>query len=104
MPRFGNERLAMWLIEEDFGDVDKLHKAIASAIAEAFDDLGYGRSKKLPTVAALRADYAAALAEKKKAHTEDREAKSEVRGDQWGFGVLPGKRVWGLWGSRRPAC
>ena len=44
-----------------------------------FDELGYGRDKKLPTVASLRAEYATMLTEKKKAHREYRLAKSEMQ-------------------------
>jgi len=44
-----------------------------------FDELGYGRDKKLPTVASLRAEYAPMLEEKKHAHREYRQAKSEMQ-------------------------
>ena len=44
-----------------------------------FDELGYGKDKKLPTVKTLRAEYAAALEEKKNAYSEYKKAKSEMR-------------------------
>jgi hypothetical protein len=46
---------------------------------KAFDELGYGKGKKLPTIAALRAEYAPALEEKKKAYAEYRRARDEMR-------------------------
>ena len=46
---------------------------------KAFDELGYGKDKKLPTVASLRAEYAPMLDEKKKAYREYQQAKSEMR-------------------------
>lgn len=49
-----------------------LHKAAK----KAFDDLGM---KKLPTVKALQTEYAALLADKKKAYAEYREARDEMR-------------------------
>ncbi|MDL2238097.1 relaxase/mobilization nuclease domain-containing protein [Christensenellaceae bacterium OttesenSCG-928-K19] len=49
------------------------------AAKKAFDDLGYGRDNKLPTVKMLRAAYAPVLEEKKKANAEYRQAKAEMR-------------------------
>ncbi len=49
------------------------------AAKQAFDDLGYGKGKKIPTIKALRAEFAVALEEKKKAYAGYREAKSEMR-------------------------
>lgn len=49
------------------------------AAKQAFDDSGYGRDKKLPTVKTLRAAYAPALEEKKKANAEYRAARAEMR-------------------------
>jgi len=46
---------------------------------KAFDALGYGKDKKIPSVASLRASYTAALEEKKKAYAGYREAKAEMR-------------------------
>ena len=44
-----------------------------------FDDLGYGKGRNLPTVAALRAEYAPVLEEKKRAYREYRQAQTEMR-------------------------
>ncbi len=46
---------------------------------KAFDELGYNREKRLPTIKTLRAEYAAALEEKKKAYAGYREVKVEMR-------------------------
>jgi len=44
-----------------------------------FDELGYGKEKKLPTVASLRAEYATMLEDKKQAHRGYRQAKTEMQ-------------------------
>jgi len=49
------------------------------AAKKAFDELGYGRDKKLPTVASLRLEYAPMLEEKKKVYQEYHQVKSEMR-------------------------
>ena len=49
------------------------------AAKKFFDDRGYGKGKKLPTIASLRAEYAATLEEKKQLHREYRQAKNESR-------------------------
>lgn len=46
---------------------------------QTFDDLGYGKDKKLPTVASLRAEYATVLTEKKAVYAEYQKAKTEMR-------------------------
>ncbi len=46
---------------------------------KAFDALGYGKGKRIPTVATLRAEYAAALEEKRNAYAGYRVAKAEMR-------------------------
>ena len=46
---------------------------------KVFNDLGYGRDKKLPTVASLRTEYAPLLTEKKEAYKEYRKAKAEMQ-------------------------
>jgi len=46
---------------------------------KAFDDFGYGKEKKIPSVASLRAEYAAALEEKKQAYAGYREARIDMR-------------------------
>ena len=49
------------------------------AAKKSFDDLGYGKDKKLPTVKALRAEYGEQLAEKKTLYQEYRNAQAEMR-------------------------
>ena len=49
------------------------------AAKKAFDELGYGKDKKLPSVISLRADYAVTLNEKRKVYAEYREAKTALR-------------------------
>lgn len=49
------------------------------AAKKAFDELGYDKSKKLPTVASLRAEYAPLLEEKKKLYAGYRAAHDEMR-------------------------
>jgi len=49
------------------------------AAKKYFDELGYGKEKKLPTVASLRSEYATMLDEKKKAYRDYRQAKSEMQ-------------------------
>ena len=46
---------------------------------KVFDELGYGRDKKLPTVKMLRADYAAKLEEKRTLNAEYRKEKTAMR-------------------------
>ncbi|MDR0813298.1 MAG: relaxase/mobilization nuclease domain-containing protein [Oscillospiraceae bacterium] len=52
-----------------------LHQAAKSE----FDERGYGRKKRLPSVKQLRAEYAQVLEEKKKAYAEYRALKTETR-------------------------
>lgn len=49
------------------------------AAKKAFDELGYGKGKKIPTVASLRSEYATTLDEKKKAYAGYRQAKADMR-------------------------
>ena len=49
------------------------------AVKKSFDDLGYGKDKKLPTMKALRAEYGEQLSEKKKLYQEYRNAQAEMR-------------------------
>ena len=46
---------------------------------KTFDELGYSKGKKLPSVASLRAEYAPVLEEKKRAYKEYRQAKAEMQ-------------------------
>jgi len=60
----------------------ELHEAdiiLHQASKKFFDDLGYGKGKKLPTITSLRNEYAPLLEEKKKAYREYRQAKIEMR-------------------------
>ena len=43
-----------------------------------FDTAGYGKDKKLPTIASLKQEYATLLAEKKKLYSGYRAAKSNM--------------------------
>ena len=51
------------------------------AAKKTFDELGYGfgTGNKLPTIAALRSEYAAMLEEKKKAYRGYRQAKADMK-------------------------
>lgn len=49
------------------------------AAKKAFDKLGFGKDKKLPAVASLRAAYSEQLEEKKKVYREYRQARDEMR-------------------------
>ena len=52
---------------------------IHQAAKQAFDALGYGRDKRLPTVKALREEYAGLLDEKRKAYAEYKRTREEMR-------------------------
>ena len=49
------------------------------AAKKYFDELGYGRDNRLPTVAALRSDYAVMLEEKKQCYKDYRQAKADMK-------------------------
>lgn len=49
------------------------------AAKKAFDDLGYGKGKRLPTVASLRGEYAPMLEEKKKNFAEYRRVREQMK-------------------------
>lgn len=49
------------------------------ASKRAFDEAGFGKGKKLPTIASLRAAYGEQLEEKKKVYREYRQAKDEMK-------------------------
>jgi hypothetical protein len=60
----------------------ELHEAdiiLHQTAKKAFDELGYGKGKKLPRVAELRAEYAPLLTEKKNAYAEYRRARDEMK-------------------------
>lgn len=46
---------------------------------KAFDELGYGACKRIPTIATLRAEYAEVLSEKKKAYAASKQAQADLR-------------------------
>lgn len=46
---------------------------------QAFEELGYGKDKKLPTVKILQAEYAALLEEKKKSYGEYRKTRESIK-------------------------
>ena len=52
---------------------------IHQAAKQAFDALGYGKDKRLPTVKALREEYAGLLDAKRKAYAEYKQARAEMR-------------------------
>ena len=60
--------------EEHRADIT-LHQAAR----KYFDDAGYGKGNKLPTIQSLKQEYAALLAEKKKLYSGYREAKSNMQ-------------------------
>jgi hypothetical protein len=59
--------------EEHRADIT-LHRAAK----KYFDSLGYGKDKKLPTITALKQEYAASLAEKNKLYSGYRAAKDNM--------------------------
>lgn len=62
-----------------FREVHEADILLHQTAKKVFDEFGYGKNKKLPTVKTLRAEYAAALEEKKHAYNEYRKVKSEMR-------------------------
>jgi len=60
--------------EEHRADIT-LHRAAK----KYFDDLGYGKDKKLPTISSLKQEYAALLAEKKRLYSGYRKLKDTSR-------------------------
>ncbi|MDL2294758.1 relaxase/mobilization nuclease domain-containing protein [Ruminococcaceae bacterium OttesenSCG-928-D13] len=52
------------------------------AAKKVFDEMGYGKDKRLPTVAALRTEYAATLDEKKKLYAEYKAARTDMQSIQ----------------------
>jgi len=62
-----------------FKELHETDILLHQAAKKTFDGLGYGKDKKLPTVASLRAEYAAMLDEKKKIYKDYRQAKTEMQ-------------------------
>jgi hypothetical protein len=62
-----------------FKDAHEAEILLHQAAKGAFDALGFGKGKRIPTIATLRAEYASVLSEKKRAYAEYREAKAQMR-------------------------
>lgn len=62
-------------------DADKRLAEITLHLAakKHFDELGYGKDKKLPTIASLKQEYAVLFAEKKKLYSGYRDAKANMQ-------------------------
>ena len=74
---YAGYRKSSW--SEDFKAAHATDIILHEAAKKAFDDLGYGRANRLPTVKMLREAYAPVLEEKKKANAGYRQAKAEMR-------------------------
>ena len=60
----------------------ELHEAdiiLHQTAKKFFDELGYGKDKRLPTIALLRAEYGSMLEEKKQIYKEYQQTKSEMQ-------------------------
>jgi len=64
---------------ENFYEEHRADITLHRAAKKYFDDLGYGKDKKLPTISSLKQEYAALLAEKKKLYSGYRELKDTSR-------------------------
>jgi hypothetical protein len=64
---------------KEFRSAHEAEILLHQAVKKYFDGLGYGRDKKLPRVADLRAAYAKQLVEKKKIYAEHKEARADMR-------------------------
>ena len=62
-----------------FKELHETDILLHQAAKKYFDDLGYGKDKKLPTIAFLRSEYAPMLEEKKRMYSEYKQAKTEMR-------------------------
>ena len=51
---------------------------IHTAAKKTFDEMGYGKNMKAPTVAMLRNEYAEVLAEKKKVYAGYKQARADM--------------------------
>jgi hypothetical protein len=63
---------------EKFYEEHRAEITLHRSAKKYFDEAGYGKDKKLPTIAALKQEYAALLAEKKKLYSGYRSAKSNM--------------------------
>ncbi len=64
---------------KSFRETHEADILLLQAAKKYFDGHGYGRDRKLPRVADLRAAYAEQLAKKKKLYTEHKEVRAEMR-------------------------
>jgi hypothetical protein len=64
---------------ENFYEEHRADITLHNAAKKYFDDLGYGKDKKLPTISSLKQEYAALLAEKRKLYAGYRELKETSR-------------------------
>jgi hypothetical protein len=64
---------------EKFYEEHRADITLHQAAKNHFDNLGYGKNKKLPTIASLKQEYAALLAEKKKLYSGYQQKKQTSR-------------------------
>ena len=64
---------------EKFYEEHRADITLHRAAKKYFDDLGYGKDKKLPTIASLKQEYAALMAEKKKLYSGYHAAKKNMQ-------------------------
>jgi hypothetical protein len=64
---------------ENFYEENRADITLHEAARKYFDEAGYGKNNKLPTIAALKQEYATLLAEKKKLYSGYRDAKSTMQ-------------------------
>jgi hypothetical protein len=62
-----------------FKDAHEAEILLHQAAKGAFDALGFGKGKRIPSITTLRLEYATVLSEKKHAYAEYREAKVQMR-------------------------
>ena len=64
---------------EKFYEEHRADITLHRAAKKFFDDAGYGKDKKLPTIASLKQEYAALLAEKKKLYSGYHASKKNMQ-------------------------
>jgi len=64
---------------EKFYEQHRANITLHRAAKKCFNDMGYGKDKKLPTISSLKQEYAALLAEKKRLYAGYRELKETSR-------------------------
>ena len=65
--------------DKDFYETERADIILHRAAKKYFNDLGYGKNKKLPKMPELKQEYAALLAEKKKLYVGYRDEKNKSR-------------------------